>query len=87
VIAAAAVAYCLCVRRGRLHRRIEAIALEGVCIRGGIWIAISVINPIIASNFRLSILTLRIEYRNRLGIPTFELRTKSSWSEGGLVLL
>jgi hypothetical protein len=86
-VIAAAVAYCLCVRRGRLHRRIEAIALEGVCVRGGIWITISISDSIIAQNFRLSILTLRIECGNCFGLSTIDFRTKSSWSKRGLVLL
>jgi hypothetical protein len=42
VIAAAAVAYCRRIFRGRLQRRMEAIALEGGAIRGGILIERSV---------------------------------------------
>lgn len=35
-VMAAAVAYCLLIRRGRLVRRMDVIAFEGGCIRGGI---------------------------------------------------
>lgn len=42
VNAAAAVAYCRFRRGVLLHRRMEAIAFDGVCIRGRIlWVSIS----------------------------------------------
>jgi len=41
-VIAAVVAYCRRIFKGRLHLRIEAIALEGGAIRGGILNGISV---------------------------------------------